>query len=224
LKKRFICIFIIALSNYSIVAQNVSALIQIKDTVYKEPSPLFFRTSALFSRKNSGTTLGIGHYLVRKQINKHKKSGAIKNIKKDKLFCVDLGYYYQAGLHQNWFLTATYSLRRTGNKGFYTELSPMLGISRTFLSDETYTVKDDGTVSLKRFSGNWYLVSGFATGIGKTFNEKRNFFLKEIHLTIYTQFLYPNFGFIALKPFWQLGTSFNIEKITRLSKKISKHK
>ena len=217
----FITLFCLS---HSLSAQEVNTIGRLKDSIYLDSSPLVLQTSTLFSRKNIGTTVGVGRYLVRKQLFKHKKSGTVKIVKRDRLICANAGYYYQAGLHQSWFLTASYQLRRTWQNGLFMEFSPMIGVSRTFLTEETYTVSDNGTVALKKFQGNWYLLGGFATGIGKEFKANRNFFLKELHLSIYSQLLYPNFGFVALKPFLQLGTSFDIEKLTRQSKNIIKHK
>lgn len=178
------------------------------------------RGSLLFSRKNIGVTAGLGQHLFRKELVRYKKSGSIKTLKKDRWLYCDLGYYYQSGIYHNWFITASYTLRRMRSKGYYFEFSPFLGLSRTFLTEETYTISENGTVKLKKFNGNWYINGGFGYGFGKTFKEGKNSLLKSVYLNIYTQLLYPNFRFIAIRPFWQIGTSFNLHKVSQLTRKI----
>jgi hypothetical protein len=218
-----ILLLLISLSG-QLFSQDKDSTFLLNDTSFSEKRPLQIKVSVLFSRKNVGFTIGLGHYLKHKEIVRHKKSGKIKTLKKDKILSVDVSYYYQPGLNHNWFLTASYAIRRTGNRGYYVELSPMLGVSRTFLTNATYTVSDDGSVHVKKLAGNWYVTSGFAWGFGKTFRKKRNFFLNDIHVNLFTQFLYPNFGFIVFKPFWQIGTSFNLQKMKWATKKIIKQR
>lgn len=199
-------------------AQNTA----LKDSVYAVKTPIIGNISNLFSAQSVGFQLGIEKYVVQKEIQKLRKSGRIKTIEKDRFLALDLGYYYQNGLHHNWFLTAAYALKRTKNNGFFTEFKPMLGVSRTFLTEETYVVDTNGGVALNKFAGNWYVTSGFSYGIGKTFKADKNYFLKDIYAKTFLQVLYPNFVFIALKPSLQIGTSIRLNHYQKSIKKIIK--
>jgi hypothetical protein len=199
-------------------AQNATP----KDSIYTVQTPLIVNTSALFSTQSIGFQAGIEKYLLQKDIQKLRKSGRIKTIEKDRFLALDLGYYYQNGLHHNWFLTAAYAMKRTKSSGFFTEFKPMLGVSRTFLTEETYTVDANGGVSLDKLAGNWYVTSGFSYGIGKTFKADKNLFFKDIYLKTFLQVFYPNFGFIALKPSLQIGTSFQLNHYQKSIKKVIK--
>jgi hypothetical protein len=205
-------------------AQSIVENMAKRDTSFILKTPLTLNVSALMTTQLLGFRVGVEHALFQKEIQKLGQSGKVKTIKKDRLLSLDLGYYYQAGLHHNWFLTAAYKLKRTGNSGFYTEFSPFLGISRTFLTEETYSVDGNGITTLNSLAGDWYLTSGFGVGVGQTFSERKNFVLKDIHLSLFLQVLYPNFGSFALKPSFQLGTSVRLDKIQRLSKKTIKYK
>jgi hypothetical protein len=202
------------------ISQNLS----LRDTSFESKTPILVNASTLFSTKSMGFHASLEKYLVQKEIHKMTKSGKTAIVKKDRLLSLDLGYYFQDGLHHNWFLTSSYTLKRTERHGFYATLSPMLGVSRTFLTEETYAVDNNGGISVDKFAGTWYLFSGFNMGVGKTFKEEKNFILKDVYAKLFFQVLYPNFGFISFKPSIQIGTSLNINKIERHSKKIIKFK
>jgi hypothetical protein len=224
--KHFICIFFLFLfcTAHIAVAQQTNETNKRTDTVYSLRKPLQLRSSILVSNKSIGFQTGIGKTLAHKELHKVKKGGKEKVVLKDKILSLNLGYYYQPGLHQNWFVTAAYHIKRTGRKGFYTELSPMLGVSRTFLLDEAYTVSSNGTVTKVKLAGSWYLASGFSIGAGKTFAENKNYWLKDINLQLFTQVFYPEFRFIAFKPSLQIGTSLSIERLQRFSKQLIQYK
>ncbi len=210
--------------NQSGLAQEPQSNVLKKDTTYWTTTPTIIKTSALLTNRSIGFQASVEKYFIQKEIHKLRKSGSIKTIKKDRFLSVDVGYYYQSGLHHNWFLTGTYNLRRTGKRGIYAEFSPFIGISRTFISDETYKVNSNGSVELSPLAGDWFLTSGFSYGIGKTFKEQKNFLLKDIYAKLFIQYMYPNFGFIGLKPSIQVGTSFSLDKWQQRSKKIIKQR
>lgn len=195
-----------------------------KDTTYWVTTPTIAKLSTLVSTRSTGFQVSVEKYFFQKEINKMRKSGKMKTIHKDRFLSIDLGYYYQSGLHHNWFLTGSYNLKRTNKSGFYTEFSPFIGVSRTFISDETYKVNSTGGVELSRLAGDWFLTSGFGYGFGKTFDTQKKFILKDVYAKFFLQYMYPNFGFIGLKPSIQLGTSFNLDKVQQRSKKIIKFK
>jgi hypothetical protein len=205
-------------------AQKAPQNVAQKDTTYWTTTPTFVKASSLVTTQSIGFQASVEKYFIQKEINKIRKSGRVKTIRKDRFLSLDLGYYYQAGLHHNWFLTSTYHLRRTGKRGIYAEFSPFVGVSRTFISDETYKVNSNGGVELSRLAGDWFVTSGFSYGIGKTFIESKSFLLKDIYAKLFLQYMYPNFGFIGLKPSFQIGTSFSLDRWQQRSKKTIKYK
>jgi hypothetical protein len=205
-------------------AQNMTENLLKHDTTYWVTTPTVVKLSTLVSTRSTGFQVSVEKYFLQKEINKMRKSGKVKTIQKERFASIDLGYYYQSGLHHNWFLTGTYHLRKTGKRGFYTEFSPFIGFSRTFISDETYKVNSTGGVELNALAGDWFLTSGFGYGFGKTFNAEKSFILKDIYAKFFLQYMYPNFGFIGFKPSIQLGTSLNLDKLQQRSKRIIKMK
>ncbi len=211
----FIALFMLLIQNIN--AHEIPLNFVGKDTSLKIKMPVILKTSTLFTPKSIGFQIGLDQYFIEKIILKQRKSGAIKTIKKDRFLSLDLGYYYQAGLHHNWSLTAAYVLKRTGNRGFYSEFSPFLGVSRTFIAEETYSVDNNNNVTISKLAGDWYATSGFSYGIGQTFNPHRNFMLKDISLKLFMPIFYPNFGSVAIKPQLQLGTSFQLDAIKKIA-------
>ena len=224
--KTVFTLFILSVLGFNQIgfAQETNRNVSKKDTTYWTTTPTIVKSSSLFSNRSIGFQASVEKYFIQKEINKLRKSGRIKTIKKDRFLSLDLGYYYQSGLHHNWFLTGTYSLRRTGKHGFYAEFSPFIGLSRTFIAEETYKVNSNGDVELSHLSGDWYLTSGFGCGIGKTFDTQKSFLLNDIYAKLFMQYMYPNFGFIGLKPSIQVGTSFSLDKLQQRSKRILKFK
>jgi hypothetical protein len=223
---KIICLFVLfflELIPHGFAQSNVEN-IPTKDTSFTQTTPILLNMSALITTRVKGFRVGFEQLLSQKEVQKLRQSGKVKTLKIDRLLALDLGYYYQSGLHHNWFLTAAYKLKRTGTHGFYTEFSPLIGLSRTFLTEETYTVDANGVATVKTLAGNWYVASGFNLGLGQNFSEQKNFILKDLHASLFFQILYPNFGSIAIKPFMQIGTSVRLEKIQRLSKKIIRYK
>jgi hypothetical protein len=205
-------------------AQQLNKISKKTDSLYKVKKAIQLRSSVLVSNKSVGMQAGIGKILTHKEVHKIRRGTREKVILKDKILSLDLGYYYQPGLHQNWFVTAAYNIKRSGEKGFYTEMGPMLGFSRTFLLDETYAVSNNGTVTKVKLAGNWYVASGFSIGAGKTFSEKKNYLLKDVNIKLFTQLFYPQFGSFAIKPSVQIGTSMMIDRLQRISKHFIQYK
>jgi hypothetical protein len=224
--KNIIALFFFSILGFNTIgfAQEIKQNVLQKDTAFWTTTPTFVKVSSLVTTQSIGFQASVEKYFIQKEINKIRKSGRIKTIREDRFLSLDLGYYYQAGLHHNWFLTGTYHLRRTGKRGIYAEFSPFVGISRTYISDETYKINSNGGVELSHLAGDWFLTSGFSYGIGKTFNESKSFLLKDIYAKLFLQYMYPNFGFIGFKPSFQIGTSFSLDKWQQRSKKRIKYK
>ena len=220
MKKLYFLFLLILTSALPSKAQNIVEKYR-KDTVFTQQSAVSMRQSFLFSTNSIGGQIGIGKLLKQREIHRFKKSGVEKITTKSRFLYGNIGYYYQPDFQHNWFLTADYTLSRTSKKGFYSEFSPFLGVSRTFLTATTYTVGDNGSVTKKNLAGNWYVTSGFSTGLGVNFEKPKLGYLKTIAAKLVVQTFYPNFKFIAIKPYFQLQTAWELpKKQTSFTKKI----
>jgi hypothetical protein len=187
-----------------------------KDTSFIAVGSLRYEISPIISNKHFGTQLGISRLLKLKEI--HKVSQKI--IRKERWIFLDLGFYSQPGLHNSLFLTGSYSLRRINPHGFYTQFRPFLGVAKTFLNEESYFVDANNNVKLNGLTGNFYLTGGFALDLGKVFSPEKSNYIRDIHAGFLLQSYYPNFGFIALRPAFQIGLSADIQAFNKKYKKI----
>src|SRR5690554_8160680 len=65
-------------------------------------------------------------------------------------------------------------MRRTNQKGLFTEFSPKLGYSRTFLGGTTYQVNENGNVSIKKMAGYNYALVSLGVGLGYDFSVSKS--------------------------------------------------
>jgi hypothetical protein len=171
--------------------------------------PSQLQIALLGSGKHIGFTADFLRPLLLKKIIKSSKNGKVKTIHKQQALTLGFSYYYQPGLHQRYSVLAGYQLQRVGRKGMYSAFTPQLGISRTFIAEETYVVDETGGVKQKKGAGNWNLLAGASVGIGKEIAPSPNAKLpvNRVFLNSVLWVAYPNFRFIALKPSLQLGVS-----------------
>ncbi len=93
---------------------------------------------------------------------------------KDRLLTAQIGYYHHPSFHDNLYLTAGWTMRRTRPNGFFVQFSPEIGYSRTFLGGTTYTVNDNDNVSIKKMAGYNYLLMSLGGGLGYNFEKTKN--------------------------------------------------
>jgi hypothetical protein len=129
---------------------------------------------------------------------------------------LSLGFYHHGGFHTNFFLTSEYVFRRTGAKGFISEIKPGLSLSRTFLGATAYKVAENGTVNQVGGAGNFYFMPSLSFGLGKDFAKTAS----ELPLSIYTNFnaagLLPYNGLILPTPFFEIGARFQLGKMPNM--------
>ncbi len=186
-----------------------------KDTSFTAMIPLRYKILPMFSTKHFGSQIGISRLLKLKEIHKISQ----KIIQKERWLSLNVGFYSQPELHNSLFLTGSYSLRRINPHGFYTQFRPFLGVAETFLNEENYSVDANNNVKLNGITGNFYLTGGFGLDIGKIFSPQKSSFIRDIHAGFLLQSYYPNFGFIALRPSFQIGLSADIQSLTKKYKK-----
>ena len=182
------------------------------------------KQSLLFSTNILGWSMSVGKLLKQKETHWFKKSGLEKIRTKSRILYGTIGYFHQPKFQDNWFLTAEYAMTRRNKSGFYSEFTPFLGVSRAFLPASTYTVSDNGIVAKENLAGSWYLTGGFSTGLGKAFEANKGQLLKTLSAKFVLQSFYPNFKFVAIKPYFQLSSAWGIPKFQTHSVKTIKYK
>lgn len=141
-----------------------------------------------------------------KHIEKTKRSGKV--IEKDRFVSFNLGFYYHKTFHDNLYLLVERTRRRTAPSGFFVETSPGIGVSRTFLSDATYTVDDAGKVAKVSGAGYTYAMLSLAAGIGYDFSKKSDNRPYAIYLKPSVFVIAPYNSFVYFRPTVELGVIY----------------
>lgn len=138
-----------------------------------------------------------------------KKSGKEKELIKDRFIALNLSWYHHPSFHDNLYMTAGWTMRRTRKSGFFTEFSPEMGVSRTFIGGTTYRVDDSGNVSLEKFAGYFYALVSVGGGIGYDFSITHS---KPIMVFYKLNLLsmYPYNSTIYLRPAMEIGLTWKL--------------
>lgn len=176
---------------------------------------LHLHVSAVGAIIYPGARLGVDYQVACKTITKNKGNGAMKMFQRNKFITLNTGFYYHRDFNTNLFLQGGFQWQRKNAKGWFTSVEPQLGISRTFINGEVYTVRDDGTVRRKRGAGHFYLAPAVSFGLGKDFSTGKlqrpvSVFGK---LTVFTNAPYNNFVYVRLMT--ELGVSYHFHDLMK---------
>lgn len=157
-----------------------------------------------------GLKLGIA--IPVKQITLAKQGGKKYRLK-DRHLVLNLSGYHHPDFHDNLYLTAEWQMRRTKPSGWFTEFSPGLGYSRTFLGGTTYRVADNGEVSIKRAAGYGYFLATVGGGLGYDFSVRQTrpitaFFRANVLVML------PYNSFLYVRPTVELGLTYKLPAIS----------
>ncbi|NUQ25068.1 MAG: hypothetical protein HUU34_14060 [Saprospiraceae bacterium] len=141
------------------------------------------------------------------QIEKAKRKG-VKTFSSEYYLSANLGYYHHTTFHDNFFLLIEWQKRRQKASGWFWEMAPGAGYSRTFLGRETYTVSDEGIVDKKTLAGYNYALISFSYGGGYNFSIKKKNPLKT-YGKISLLGLFPYNSFIYLRPTVEVGIAYS---------------
>jgi hypothetical protein len=133
-----------------------------------------------------------------------RRSKDPKRITRDRFIAVNAGWYHHPYFHDNFYLTGEWRMRRTLKGGFFSEFSPGIGYSRTFLGGTTYEVNDNGDVRIKKLAGYNYAMATVGGGLGFSLSEK-----KGIPLSLYSRLnillMFPYNSTIYFRPAIEIG-------------------
>lgn len=151
-----------------------------------------------------GVRTGIESPISRTYFIRLLKSGNVKKIVKDQFITTNLSWYHHPNFHDNLYTTMGWTMRRTRSTGFFTEFSPEIGCSRTFLGGTTYKVNDNGDIAVEKLAGYNYALVSLGGGIGYDFSVvKSKPFLAFYKLNLLTMFPYNST--IYMRPAMELG-------------------
>lgn len=171
-----------------------------------------------------GARIGIEFPIIKNDITKFKKSEKKKDFVKDYFITANLSFYHQPNFQDNVYLTGGWTMRKTRTSGFFTEFSPEIGLSRTFLGATTYRVDNNGNVSIEKFAGYYYALMSVGEGVGYDFSITKSKPLK-VFFKLNMLCMFPYNSTIYMRPAAEIGliyTPSNFLLIRVKEKSISK--
>jgi hypothetical protein len=168
-----------------------------------------YKSSHLYLSYNSsliypGFRLGMELPVKTVYVTKTTKSDKEKKFTKDRFITTNVSWYHHPSFHDNLYLTSGWTMRRTKPKGFFTEFSPEIGLSRTFLGGTTYEVNDSGNIKIKKLAGYYYALISVGGGIGYDFEKtKHKPVMVFSKLNVLTMFPYNSTYY--LRPAFEIG-------------------
>ena len=206
---------------FSIIAFSTFCFSQGADTagVVRKSSDLMlsYNSSVIYP----GARLGIEFPVKTIYLTKINRSGKERDFVKDRFITTNLSWYHHPAFHDNLYFTAGWTMRRTKAKGFFTEFSPEVGLSRTFLGGTTYLVDNSGNVTRKKLAGYYYALTSIGGGIGYDYSKTR-----QKPFLIFSKFnllmMFPYNSTVYLRPAVEFGLIY--KPLDFLSLKVkSKH-
>lgn len=168
--------------------------------------PIQLKISYLSTIKHPGFKVGLEYPLLQKRY--FLKDNSLKKVK-GRFATIHLGYYHHETFHDHWMLNVGYLWRRNNRHGWFTDVEPQLGISRTFLDGTTYEVNDT-KVSKVASAGYWYANTQFAFALGKDFSKLEKSFPLKIYLRPSLLVLFPYNNFLYARPTVEIGGILNL--------------
>jgi len=174
------------------------------DSIWVEKKSSNLSLSYVSSLIYPGARLGIEFPVNTIYFTKINRSGKEKDFTKDRFVTANLSWYHHPAFHDNVYVSAGWTMRRTKSHGFLTEFSPEIGLSRTFLGGTTYQVDDNGNVTIKSVAGYYYALVSVGGGIGYDFSKtKQKPFLIFSKFNMLMMFTYNST--IYLRPVVEIG-------------------
>ncbi|NEW83015.1 MAG: hypothetical protein GZ094_11700 [Mariniphaga sp.] len=197
---RFLKIYLIFVISFC----SICCFSQSIDSVWVEKKSSNLSSSYIGILIYAGARLGVELPVNTIYISKIRKSGRIKDFAKDRFVTANLSWYHHPAFHDNVYLSAGWTMRRTKSSGFLTEFSPEIGLSTTFLGGTTYRVDNNENVSIKKCAGYYYALVSVGGGIGYDFSKT-----KRKPFSVFSKFnvlmMFPYNSTIYLRPLLEIG-------------------
>lgn len=147
-----------------------------------------------------GFRVGVEYPIKRIDVTKHRKKRSVRHFSKHRYLSGEVGYYHHKTFHDNIYLLFGWQMRKQRPRGFFTEFSPALGYSRTFLGGETYRVDDAGNIKLLKLAGYNYAMLAIGGGCGYSFKSRVSAYFRPSLLT-----MFPSINHVYIRPTVELG-------------------
>lgn len=161
---------------------------------------LAYNSSLIYSGARFGVEFPVKSTEVSKSGNSVKKRDFINDL----YITANFSWYHHPQFHDNIYFTSGCILRRTKPNGFFTEFSPEIGYSRTFLGGTTYAVDNDGNISIEKLAGYNYAFISVGEGLGYDFSKTKSMpYLVYYKFNLFSMFPYNSTFY--LRPAMELG-------------------
>lgn len=147
-----------------------------------------------------GLRAGVEYPIRRIEVTKYRKKRPVRHFSKHRYLSGEIGYYHHQTFHDNLYLLFGWQMRKQRPRGFFTEFSPAIGYSRTFLGGETYRVDDTGNIKLLKFAGYNYVMVAIGGGFGYSFMPRLSAYFRPSLLT-----MFPSNNLVYIRPTVELG-------------------
>ncbi len=158
-----------------------------------------------------GVSMGAEYSVTKINIQKKRKNARVPFFTRAHLISANLNFYHQPDFHDNLYLTVEWVMRRTNKNGFISEFSCGPGYSRTFLGGTTYSVNDNGAVSIVKNAGYSYALITAGGGFGYDFSVR-----KKRPVSAYSKmnmiFMIPYNSTVYFRPVLELGIRFTLQQ------------
>lgn len=218
--KIFIYLVIIIFYSQSTFAQNYT-IDSIK--VNRQELPLSISYFSNFIT-DPGIKIGIERPLFAFQKSKTTQNGCVRINMYQFFNTLNLGYYFVKEHSHTMFLNTEIGYRKTRKVGFKTEILIGVGYLRTFLTDETYEVDNQGNVDLVKAAGSNYFMPSISLGIGYDNAKKHPNFPLALALKPTLFFQYPYNSKLLTHIGFELNFSYQLNLFHSKSKTIYKSK
>lgn len=123
-----------------------------------------------------GLKVGIEHSLWENSFQKTTSKGNQFNKKQSLFLSSNVGFYHHRRFHTALFVNGELGYRKVKKRGFKAEMLVGVGIMRTFLSGNTFSVLENGEIELQRGAGQYGFMPSLAVAFGKdlSFTKNRN--------------------------------------------------
>lgn len=167
--------------------------------------PIALRGAFLGSVIYPGFKLGLERPLV---VNEYRRKRSSRPFFRERNVGANLSLYHHPDYHTNWMLTVEYVRRHVGGRGFFTELVPGIGLSRTILGGTTYRIDDSGQVSQVAGAGNTYFMPSLGVGLGQDFSRNQTPRPVKLYTRLTLLALYPYNGALHPRPTIEVGVLY----------------
>jgi hypothetical protein len=170
--------------------------------------PLAFEVGYLGSLRYPGFSVGIGWPLRHKEVfqGRPDHSPVLRRTAQGVL-TAQLSYYHHPRYHDYWRISVGYQWRRTKATGWFVDVSPQVGVSRTFTGATVYRVTADNRVQKVSLAGDWFASGLIAFSVGKQLAIRRGVFSPVgIYLRPSLLVLLPYNQFLYGRPALEVGT------------------